>query len=151
VGGRERDREGETRRLALLAFLLGHVADADARFVVHDGACALAVGDGRVGRAAQVDEEALVRLGEPVAVDEHGDGPGRLAGGDRQRARGGLVVAAGRGGAAGGGVGDRDRLAGGSGQGHGEGGRPRTGVALGDRHVAYGDRRRGRRRRRSPV
>src|SRR5262245_6224149 len=56
VGGRERDREGEQRRLILLAFLLGHGADADARLVVHDGAHPLAVGDGRVGRAAQVDE-----------------------------------------------------------------------------------------------
>ena len=69
VGGRERDREGEQGRLALLALGLGHVADADARLVVDDGAHALAVGDGRVGRTAQVDEERLVRFGEPVAVD----------------------------------------------------------------------------------
>ena len=57
-------------RLALLALGLGHVADADPRLVVQDGADALAVGDGRVGRAAQVDEEGLGRLAEAVAVDQ---------------------------------------------------------------------------------
>ncbi len=67
--------------LALLALRLGHVADADARLVVHDGAHALAVGDGRVRRAAEVDDEGLVRLAEAVAVDQHGDRPAGLAGG----------------------------------------------------------------------
>src|SRR5262249_61354055 len=35
VRSRERDREGEQGRLVLLAFLLGHGADADPRLVVH--------------------------------------------------------------------------------------------------------------------
>src|SRR5438105_15092187 len=38
VGGRKRDGEREQGCLALLAPLLAHVADADARLVVHDGA-----------------------------------------------------------------------------------------------------------------
>ena len=80
-------------------------------------------------------------FGEAVAVDQHGDRPAGLAGGNRQRAGGGLVVAAGRGGAVGGGVGDGHRLAGGRGQGHGEGGRPRAGVAFRDCHVADGQQR----------
>ena len=49
--------------LFFLPSFLRHVADADARLVVEDGAHALAVGDGRVGRAAEVDDEGLVRLG----------------------------------------------------------------------------------------
>src|SRR5262249_37136827 len=60
VGGRERDREREQGRLPLLALFLGHVADADARFVVHDRAGALTVGDCRIGGAAQIDHERLV-------------------------------------------------------------------------------------------
>src|SRR5262245_28055156 len=58
---------------------------------------ALAVGDGRVGRVAQVDEEGLARLAESVAFDRDGDGLAGLAGGERQRAGGRLVIAAGRG------------------------------------------------------
>ena len=83
---------------------LGHVADADARLVVHDRADALAVGDGRVGRAAQVDEEGLVRLAEAVAVDQDGDGLAVSPGAKVSVPEVGLVVAAGRGGAVGGGV-----------------------------------------------
>src|SRR5262249_34215290 len=42
VSGRERDREGEQRRPTLPALGLGHVGDADAWLVVHDGANSLA-------------------------------------------------------------------------------------------------------------
>src|SRR5262245_33885016 len=104
AGDREGDREGEQVRLTLLTLGLCYVGDADLRLVVNDGAHGLTVGDGRVGRAAQIDEERLVRLAEAVAVDRHGDRPRRLAGGDGQRARGGLVVAAGRRRTVGGGV-----------------------------------------------
>ena len=37
------------------------------------GADPLAIGNGRVGRGAEVDDEDLVRLGEAVAVHEHGE------------------------------------------------------------------------------
>src|SRR5262245_48896062 len=45
IGGRERDGEGEQRRLALPALLVQHVGDADARLVVQDGALAKATVD----------------------------------------------------------------------------------------------------------
>jgi transposase len=50
VGGRQRDREREERRLVLPALRLRHVSDADPRLVVHDGARALPVGHDRVRR-----------------------------------------------------------------------------------------------------
>src|SRR5262245_53007131 len=118
VGDRERDREGEQGRLILLALRLAHSADADTRLVVRDGGRALTVDDGCVGRVSQVDEEGLVRLGEAVAVDQHGDLPRRLAGRDDQCARGGLVVAAGRRRAVGGGVLDGHVLGGWGREGH---------------------------------
>src|SRR5262249_54432345 len=52
----------------------------------------LAVGDGRVGRAAQVDGEVLVRLAKPVAVHQDGYDLAGLTGGKCQRPRGGPVV-----------------------------------------------------------
>src|SRR5438445_110335 len=84
--------------------------------VVQDRATARAVGDGRVGRAAQVDDEGLVRLGDSVAVDEDSDGLAGLAWSEGQRAARGLVVAAGGSCAVAGGVADGDRLGAGGGQ-----------------------------------
>src|SRR4030095_16364172 len=106
----------------LLAFLLRHIVDTDARLVVRDRAHALTIGDVRVGRTAEVDNVRLVRLAEAVAIDQHGDSLAGLAGGEGQRATCGLVIAAGGGGAVAGGVGDADRLGAGGGQGDGEGG-----------------------------
>src|SRR5204863_7390080 len=103
VGGRQAHGKDEQRR-AGVTFQLLHVIDADARLVVHDGSAALAVGDGAVVQVAEVDEKGLVGFGEPVAVHQPGDRSAGLAGGDRQRAGGSLVVAAARGGAVGGGV-----------------------------------------------
>src|SRR5262249_4697251 len=71
------------------------------------------VGEGGARRAAQVEDEALVGLAEPVAVDRHRDGLAGLAGGERQRPGSGLVIAGGAGGAAvGRGVADRRAPAG---------------------------------------
>src|SRR5438876_224711 len=69
-------------------------AASPARSVVEDGGPAAAVGDDRVRRPAQVREEDLVRLAEPVADDRHGEGLAGLAGGEGQRAGRGLIVAA---------------------------------------------------------
>src|SRR5262249_31561029 len=146
VRGRKCDREGEQRR-SPLALVPIHVADAEARLVVHDGADSLAVADGRVGRAAQVDDEGLVRLAEAVALDQAGDGLPGLAGGEGQGAARGLVVAAGGGGAVARGVGDGDRLGAAGGQGDGEGDGDGSRVPLLDGHVVDADRGRGRRRR----
>jgi hypothetical protein len=55
--------------LILLAFLLGHVADADAWLIVEDGARTLAVGNGRVSRVRLDDNKRLIQLGERVTVD----------------------------------------------------------------------------------
>ena len=48
--------------------------------------------DRRVLRVREVDEECLVRLGDPIAVDLHLDDLGRLAGREGQRALGGLEI-----------------------------------------------------------
>src|SRR5262249_51997079 len=111
------EREGGESRVALLHH---HVRDADAWLVVDDSSQAVSVGNRRVVGAGQVDGERFVRLGEPVAVYEDGDGLAGLSGGEGQRAGGGLVVAAGGGGAVGGGVADRDGLAARRGELHGE-------------------------------
>src|SRR5262249_46097655 len=95
IGRRERDREREQRRLAPLALVFGHAAEADPRLVVHGGAGGLTLVDGRVGRTAQVHEEGLVLFGDAVTFDQYGDGLAGLAGSEGQPVAGGLVVAAG--------------------------------------------------------
>src|SRR5262249_40034004 len=87
-----------------LAFAAGMV-------VVEDRADAVPDGDQRVAApAAQVDEEALVRLRPAVADHVDRDGRGGLAGGEGQRARRGGVIVVGDGGAAvAGGEADRHR------------------------------------------
>src|SRR5262249_55221274 len=99
-----------------------------ARLVVVDETFALAADEGRIGRAAQVDEEDLGRFGDAVAVDQDGDGLRGLAGGKRERSGRGLVVAACRGSPAGRGEVDRDGDVVGDRQadGEGEGGRARV-------------------------
>src|SRR5262249_12980930 len=110
VCARQRHRERRARRPGV-AFFRGHVADGDERrLVVRDGGRALGSAGGPAGRAAQVDDEGLVRLGEKIAVDRHGNGRARLAGDEGQGAARSLVVAAGNGAAVGGGIGDGDRL-----------------------------------------
>src|SRR5262249_44324898 len=81
----------------------GHVADRQAGHpvVVVDGPRPLGVGEGGVGGAGEVNEEGLVALVGGVAGDLHRDLLARLARGERQRAGGGRVVAAGQGGAVG--------------------------------------------------
>src|SRR5207249_5527730 len=79
--------------------------------VVEDRPDALRGADERVtARPAQVDEEGFVRLLRLVGDDNDGDSHGCYAGSERQGAALRLVVAAGRGGAVGGGVVDRHRL-----------------------------------------
>ena len=97
---------------------------------------ALAVGDGRVRRAAEVDDEGLGRLGEAVAVDRDRERPAGLAGRDGHVPGRGRVVAAGRGGDVRRVVVDRHVDVGGGREGQREGGVGRAGVALGDGHVA---------------
>ena len=66
--------------------------------VVDDRAETLAVGDDGVGDVGDVDEEGLVGLRGEVAVDQHVEGVGRAAGGDRLAGqRLGRVVARSRG------------------------------------------------------
>src|SRR5262249_23303520 len=115
-----------------------HVVDGNVRFVVEDGAHARAVGKGRVGRGAEVDGEGLVRLSEAVAVDQYGDRSAGLAWGNRQRAGRGLVVAAGRGGAVGGGVVDRHGLVARGQTRHGKDEGGRAVVAFANGYVADG-------------
>src|SRR5207247_403042 len=106
--GREGYREG-CARPACVPFRHRVVTDANCRFVVEDRAKSPTIGDGRVGRGAEVYREGLIPFAEPVAVDRHGDRSAGLPGGNRQCAGGGLVVAAGGGGVVGGGVGDGNR------------------------------------------
>jgi len=65
--------------LVLLALGLGHVADADARLVVEDGADPLAIDDRPIGCSAEVDDEVLGRFRRPVADYRDCEGPGGLA------------------------------------------------------------------------
>src|SRR5207244_3766115 len=106
---------------------------------------ALAVADGRPGRAGEVDGERLVPLGQHVPENGDIDGFGRLARGEREGAAAGGVIAPRRGGAVGGGPADRDRLAARGRQRHGEGGGGRAGVPF--RHRDVVDAEPGRRRR----
>src|SRR6266542_2303965 len=121
--------------MILPALVPGHVADADARFVIPDRSYALAVVDGGVCRAAEVDEKGLVRFGETVTIDEHGAGLAGLAGGEGEGAAGGLVVAAARRGAVRRGVVEHQIDVGGVREGQREGGAGRAAVAFLDRSV----------------
>ena len=67
VSNRQAHGEGRVHG-AGVAFRDRHVVDGNPRFVVEDGADPLAIGNGRVGRGAEVDDEGLVGLGETVAV-----------------------------------------------------------------------------------
>ncbi len=89
--------DGEDGVNSRAAVALGHadIIDRQNRVVIQDSAHALRVGDGGVGRIAQVDEERLVRFGRSVAVDGDGDGLGEHARGERQRAARRHVVNAG--------------------------------------------------------
>src|SRR5207247_2530146 len=111
VVGRRKGHGKSEGRLTGVAFAAAHGGgDRDARLVVHDRPHALAVGDGRVGGAAQVDEERFVVFADPVAVHQDGDNLAGLAGGESQGGDGALVVAAGGGGGVSGPVGDGNRL-----------------------------------------
>src|SRR5439155_2485368 len=96
-------------RRAAAALALAGVAGAGG-VVVDDGADAGAGADACPGRADQVQGEGLVTLDRGVANDGDVDGRRRLAGGEGDGAgRGPVVVVGDRGGAVGGGVGDRHR------------------------------------------
>jgi hypothetical protein len=58
----------KVNKVILPALPLGHVADANARLVVADGADPLAIDDQRIGCGAEVDDEGLVRLAEAAAL-----------------------------------------------------------------------------------
>ena len=110
--------------------------------IVGDGADALVVGDGGVDRAAEVDEEGLVRLRHGLADHRHGDRLRGRARGEGQRAAGVGVIGWLRGGAVGGGVVDGHRLAAGGAEGDGEHGVDRAGIAFGHGDVVDRQRRR---------
>src|SRR5207244_2869063 len=67
------------------------------RVIVADGAGPLAVGELRVDRVGQVDEERLVGLRRGVAVHRHRDRLARVAGVEGEVAARGLVVVVDRG------------------------------------------------------
>src|SRR5262249_26237606 len=119
-GGKVRDRDG------------GH------RVVIENCTLALAVADGAARRAGEVDEEGLVGLVLGVAIDQDGEGLARLAGGEGDGARNGLVVGVRR---RGGSVGGAVIYGGGrrtdAGHGDGERKRRRPGGALGRRHIIH--------------
>src|SRR5262249_36312226 len=140
VSARERDGEDEQgRTAAALAYL--HVADADARFVVMDGAEPLVVDEKRVRWPAEANGKGLPGLQHSVAENGNAD---RLAGfprGEGNDPRCGRVIAPGTGCAVGGGVMDGNRLGEGSGEPDREDRAHHAHVALGDGRVTEGDAR----------
>src|SRR4029079_7606192 len=87
----------------------------------------------------EVDDEGLVGLILGVAVYQDGEGLARLAGGEGDGARPGLVVVVGRrGGAVGGAVVDADGRGAEAGQGDGARQRRRPGITLDRLHVIDG-------------
>src|SRR5262245_52297052 len=69
-------------------------------FVIEDFRLAPSLGDDGARRVAEVEDEALVGLAEPVAVDQHRDGLTSLARGKIELARHGHVITGGAGGTA---------------------------------------------------
>ena len=141
AGGGQADGEHERSRAAV-PLRVREIAHRDGRhrIVVDDRARGVDGGDIRVARR-QVQREGFVGLVQGVAVDQYGDElSAGLPGGERERADGGDIIAAGHGGAVGRGVSDRHLLAAGIRQRDGEHERRGAGVALVLRDVADDDR-----------
>ena len=148
AGRAQADREGRVRvpRPSSWVTSLIERAGAASSSVIVPTPCA--VRERRVRGARQVEEEALVRLVEHVAVDEHGDRlrglarPGSRASRSPPRSRPARPQSSfARG------VRDRDVLAADRAEADGEGRIGRARIALGDGDVADRQRRRRRRRR----
>ena len=83
------------RRRAAVALRDGRVADADEWLIVDDGHDPLLVEYNGIGRAAEVDVELLVALGDAVAIDGDRDHLTRLTGVERERPGGSEIITAG--------------------------------------------------------